>query len=62
MFVKPARAGLIVRDPITLRPLPETGAEVPETSYWLLHMRDGAIVRCNPPAPPAQAVGEGNAA
>jgi hypothetical protein len=50
MFVKPA-PGLKVRDPISFLHIPETGKEVPESSYWYRRLRSGDIVVCSPPAP-----------
>ena len=42
LFIKP-KAGLIVRDPITQRPLAETGEEKPRNAYWLRRERDGDV-------------------
>lgn len=47
MIVIP-RAGLVVRDPVTLQPLPETGAEVSCSAYWLRRVADGDVSK---PAP-----------
>jgi hypothetical protein len=44
MFVKPA-PGLRVRDPISRLHLPEGGAEVPESSYWIRRVQSGDVVR-----------------
>jgi hypothetical protein len=56
LFVKPA-PGLTVRDPITLKPLPAEGAEVPADSYWLRRLKAGDVIEANPPAqePPSAA-------
>ena len=43
MRVKPA-PGLLVRDPISKRPLPPEGAEVPESSYWVRRVASGDVV------------------
>lgn len=48
-FIKPAKPGLIVRDPATGTPLPEEGAEKELTSYWLRRKRDGDVVAVNKP-------------
>lgn len=45
MKVKPAVPGSIIRDPHTRRPLPDEGADVPETSFWHRRLRDGDVVR-----------------
>ena len=44
LHIKPARPGLIVRDPVTLKPLPPHGATVPRESYWLRRLRDKDVV------------------
>lgn len=51
MFVLPAPAGdhlpgtiLRVIDPDTGLPLPDTGAEVPATPYWLRRLADGDVI------------------
>lgn len=49
MFVKPA-AGLKVRDPATMRLLPDDGQDVPENSFWHARLRDGDVVRATAPA------------
>ena len=54
MFVKPA-AGLTVRDPISMVPLPADGRHVPDETYWHQRLRDGDVILAEPPAePPAQ--------
>lgn len=53
MFVKPA-LGMKVRDPETRRHLPEAGAEVPPTTYWLRRLKAGDIVAAPPQRPAAQ--------
>lgn len=40
--VKPA-LGMRVLDPVTRKPLPEAGAEVPRSVYWLRRLRDGDV-------------------
>lgn len=45
MRVKPASPGLLVRDPVSKRALPEEGREVPESSYWMRRLRAGDVVR-----------------
>lgn len=42
MFIKP-KAGLKVRDPVTLQHIPEGGKEVPETSYWIRALASGDV-------------------
>ena len=59
IFVKPAldkvnpeRAGLqlIVRDPDrAYAPIPNEGTFVHPTGYWITMLRDGAVVKCDPP-------------
>ncbi|MBL8260933.1 MAG: DUF2635 domain-containing protein [Xanthomonadaceae bacterium] len=48
--VKPA-AGKVVIDPATRMRLPQTGADVPETTYWLRRLADGDVIKAEP-APP----------
>lgn len=44
MKVKPA-PGLLVRDPISRRPLPPEGADVPDDStYWVRRLLDGDVL------------------
>ena len=51
MRVKPA-PGLVVRDPLSRRPVPAEGLEVPDTdSFWLRRLRDGDVVRVEVGAP-----------
>jgi hypothetical protein len=39
----PAREGLIIRDPRTMKPLAETGEEKPKSGYWLRRIREGDV-------------------
>ena len=54
MHVKPV-AGRTVRDPVKGTFLPESGAEVPDNSFWRRRLNDGDVVREQPkedkPAP-----------
>ena len=43
-IVRPARAGLVVLDPASLRPVPEEGAVVPWNSYWQRRVNEGGLV------------------
>lgn len=49
MFVKPNN-GLRVRDPVKGSPLPESGAEVPDNTFWRRRLRDGDVVTAEKPA------------
>lgn len=51
LFVRPAE-GRLVRDPISLRPLPAEGDNKPKTSYWLRRIRCGDCT--TGPAPKAK--------
>lgn len=42
MFVKPS-PGIKLRDPILKTLIPDQGAEVPESSFWLRRIRDGDV-------------------
>lgn len=43
-FIKPARRGLVVRDPLTGALLPATGMPVPFTSHWRRQLAAGDVV------------------
>ena len=50
MYVKPAREGLVVRQPErNYAPLPPDGAVVEVSAYWMTQIRDGAIVETDAP-------------
>ena len=49
-FIRPAKPGLIVRDPVSGSPLPEAGAEKPCNQYWLRRLKDGEVVKATAPA------------
>lgn len=53
LSVRPAREGLVIRDPRTKRPLPAEGGEVPDTTYWRRRLRSGDVVELQPPRVPA---------
>ncbi len=46
MFVKP-KPGIKVRDPISTEHLPESGKEVPASSYWIRRLRSGDVLEVN---------------
>ena len=49
MFVKPARADLIVRHPLSGRQVPPEGAEIDETDLdWARILADGDLVAAKP--------------
>ncbi|WP_046079639.1 DUF2635 domain-containing protein [Halomonas sp. HG01] len=50
-YVKPARQGLVVRQPHNARPLPAEGAWVAWNSYWMRRMAEGSVVKGTPPKP-----------
>lgn len=49
--LRPSREGLIVRDPITLKPLAADGELKPLSAYWLRRLRDGSAVIVKTPEP-----------
>ncbi len=59
IFVKPARAGLVVRDPATRQKLAADGESKRRTPYWLRRIADGDVKVVTPapkaPAPPSAA-------
>ncbi|WP_392563205.1 DUF2635 domain-containing protein (plasmid) [Orbus sturtevantii] len=42
MFVKP-KEGRTIRDPVTKEILPENGATVQKSPFWLRRLRDGDV-------------------
>jgi hypothetical protein len=44
MKVRPARAGDVIRFPESAKRLPDEGALVPETSFWMRRLRSGDVV------------------
>lgn len=44
LILKPATEGLIVRDPVTGRPLAAEGEHKPFSKYWAARLRDGDVV------------------
>lgn len=53
--IAPARAGLIVRDPITLLPLAQSGEEKVLTGYWRRRLKAGEVVTFSETAPEPKA-------
>ncbi|MBV2180892.1 MAG: DUF2635 domain-containing protein [Castellaniella sp.] len=50
MYVKP-KAGLRVIDPVRKQFMPDEGMQVDDFDlYWVRRLRDGDVVRANPPA------------
>jgi hypothetical protein len=54
MKVKPTNPGAVIRDPLTRRPLPAEGADVPESNFWLRRLADGDVTKVDE-AKPARA-------
>ncbi|MBA4358044.1 MAG: hypothetical protein C0405_10010 [Desulfovibrio sp.] len=52
------RPGLVVRDPVTMAPLPPEGAAKPMNTYWRRRLRDGDVGEAAPPQQPAHEKGE----
>ena len=50
MYLIP-KPGLRVLDPVTFQPLPEEGAEKPESKYWLRRLNDGDVTEGEAPKP-----------
>jgi len=44
IFIKPAKAGAIVRHPETMRPLAQEGEWVTDSTQWQRYLRHGDIV------------------
>lgn len=54
MRLQPAVSGTIVRDPVTRQVLPDEGAEVEMTTYWLRRLAQGDVVEVAAPAAQAK--------
>jgi hypothetical protein len=59
VFLKPARPGLIVRDPETGAALAAGGETKPRNSYWIRRINDGDAVEVTPESPAAARKGKG---
>lgn len=42
--IKPAKEGVVVRDPVNFQPLAPEGQDKPMNAYWLRRLRDGDVV------------------
>lgn len=51
VFVKPARAGLVMFDPTSRRRLPDEGMLVPRDTYWRRRLANGDAVLAPQPKP-----------
>ena len=58
MYIIP-KPGLRVMWPLSRRPLPPEGADVPENSYWIRRLRDGDAELADKPPEPIEAQFEG---
>lgn len=59
VFLKPARPGLVVRDPATMEPLPDAGAYKSPSIYWKRRIREGSVILDDPPKNPKKTDGKG---
>ena len=50
IYIKPARPGEIVRDPVTMIPLAPEGELKPFTLHWRRQLAVGDVIRSTPPA------------
>jgi len=59
VFLKPAcdaaGAPLLVRDPVTMRPLAAEGEWKTKSGYWIRRERDKEVIEASPPGEPAAA-------
>ena len=57
VFLKPAcdaaGAPLLVRDPVTMRPLDADGEWKTKSGYWIRRERDKEVIEASPPGAPA---------
>jgi transposase len=51
-YIKPARQGLVVRQPQNGQPLPQEGAWVDWSGHWIRRKAEGSIVEATPAATP----------
>ena len=49
-FLKPAREGLVCRDPVTKQPLNAEGEEKSMSTFWRRQIKDGDVVEVQPQA------------
>lgn len=56
LFVKPADPAEVIRDPVTFRPMPPEGAEVPADTIWLRRLGREEVVKTT-----AEAIAKGKA-
>ena len=54
VFIKPARPGLVIRDPQSGLPLPPDGKAVVPDAFWRRRLADGDVVETKPPKPAAK--------
>lgn len=52
MKVKPVDPNAVIRDPVTMQPLPAEGGEVPDNIFWNRRLLDGSTVRIDERATP----------
>ena len=50
IFIRPA-PGRMVRDPRTMKPLPESGKSVERTPFWIRRLKAGDVVSASAAAP-----------
>lgn len=50
--IKPAKSGLLVKDPQTREPLKKRGEVKPRIVYWLRRLADNSVVLVNDTAKP----------
>ncbi|WP_297012856.1 DUF2635 domain-containing protein [Thalassospira sp.] len=49
-YIKPAREGLVVRQPQNGKPIPDDGIWVDWSGHWARRKLEGSIVEAKPPA------------
>lgn len=52
MKVKPTKAGAMIRDPHTKRPLPAEGGNVPDNNFWRRRLLAGEVELVAEPSAP----------
>lgn len=58
LYLKPARVGNIIRDPVTYRPLAADGERKPRNLHWLRKLTRGEVIETVPLTPDAAPASE----
>jgi hypothetical protein len=59
LFLKPAKDGLLVRDPDTGKALAAEGEYKPRSTYWIRRLKTGDVIAATPSGKTASAAEKG---